>query len=260
MTKSNTNIFINSLLAFVTAFIITTVFHELGHYLSYVFYGADPTLFHNFVQTPNQILDIKVKIISAFAGPVISAVQGIIFALIVIKSKRNTSNHLFFLWLSLLGFVNFFGYLIITPFSTIGDTGKVAELLNMDFTIRAIIAVVGFITLIWVILNVAKNFANFIPMPCKMDSRVKYVYRLMFFPIIIGSLINTVLAFPVVAILSIIYPATSPYVIMISFPMILKAKSHHVSKPNLETRISKQLVIFALCAIFLNRLLTLGIG
>ena len=260
MEKINKNILINSTLAFISAFIATTIFHEFGHYLSYVLFGADPTLFHNYVQTPDQPLSLNTGIVSALAGPFFSLVQGLILWFIVVKNKRNTTSHLLFLWLSLLGFINFFGYLVMTPFTTVGDTGKVAELLNIGYPIRFIISIIGLVALIWVIYRVAINFANFIPNQTDKKLRAKYVYQLMFFPIIIGSLVNALLAFPIVAILSVIYPATSPYVIMSSFPAILKASSHNANKPEFENQIMKLLVFLTISAIAINRLLTLGIG
>jgi len=260
METSFRNIFINSTLAFVSAFIFTTFIHEFGHYVSYWLFGADPTLFHNYVQTPDQPLTIPVRVISALAGPVVSLVQGIVFGLVVSRREKNTGSHLFFLWLSLLGFVSFFGYLVVTPLSTTGDTGMVAELLNIDYTIRVLIAVLGMIVLLWTILKTAKTFSRFIPVQHDLKMRAKYVYHLMFFPIIIGSVVNTLLAFPVVSFLSILYPAMSPYVIMSSFSVILKTSNSKMSSPECEKHIKQSLLFLALCAILLNRLLTFGIG
>jgi hypothetical protein len=142
MKISFRNILVNSTLAFVSAFIFTTIFHEFGHYLSNLLFGADPTWFHNYVQISDESLTVNMRIFSALAGPFFSLVQGIVLGFIITKTKGNSASRLFILWLSLLGFVNFFGYLIMTPFSTTGDTGKVAELLNLALIVRIIIAVV----------------------------------------------------------------------------------------------------------------------
>lgn len=254
------NILINSTLAFVSAFVFTTVIHEGGHFLSYMFFGAHPTLFHNYVQTPDQHLSTLARVVSALAGPVISLVQAVVFGLIVSKGRKNTASHLLFLWLSLLGYVNFFGYLVMTPLFTGGDTGAVAELLNIVYVIRIVIALAGFAVLLWIIRHTARNFSTFIPAELEGQQRSRYVYRLMFFPIMVGSAVNTLLAFPVAAVLSAIYPATSSYVIMSSFRAILHGSSSHVSRSECEGGISKILVFLALSAIILNRLLTFGVG
>ena len=247
-------------MVFISAFIITTIIHECGHYFFYLLFDANPTLFHNYVQTSNQSLPLHAIVISALAGPLFSLFQGLIFGYVVNNGKRNTPGFLVYLWLSLLGFVNFFGYLVMTPFTTTGDTGKVAELINMNFSIRILIACIGFVLLLWIIFKVAKNFSNFIPAEKDAHLKAKYIYQLMFFPIMAGSLVNVILAFPVVAVLSIIYPATSSYVIMSSFPIILKSTSPNTTISELEVKIQSSLVVLILSTIVLNRLLTMGIG
>lgn len=259
MEKSFKYILINSTLAFVSAFIITTIFHEFGHYLAYLFFGSNPTMYHNFVQASDQTLNSSGQITVVLMGPIFSLLQGFVLGFIILK-KRNTTSQLLILWLSLLGFVNFFGYLVMTPFSKTGDTGKVAELLNIDFILRIAIAAVGLFILLWLIQRLAKNFSNFIPDQMDKAIKAKYIYQLMFFPIIIGSLINALLAFPVVNILSVIYPATSSYTIMSSFRAILKSSTHHKTGPEFEKRIIKSLVVLVIAAIIINRLLTMGVG
>jgi hypothetical protein len=258
--KSSANLLINSTLAFVAAFVFTTVFHELGHYLSYLFFGSSPTLFHNYVQTSAQNLETNTRIISALAGPFFSLIQGCTFGIIIVKNKNNSAAYLFFLWLSLLGFINFFGYLMLTPFTSAGDTGAVAELLNCGFALRIMVSIVGFFALLWIIIKVAKNFAVFIPYTTERKLKASYVYRVMFFPIIFGSVISAFLAFPIVSILSVIYPATSPYMIMSSFSAIVKFSDHQTTYSEIEEHLMKSYIILTISAIALNRLLTIGIN
>lgn len=259
MNKSFRNILINSTLAFISAFILTTVFHELGHYLAYVLFGADPTLYHNAVQADAQNLGLGAKIVVSMGGPVFSLIQGMLFASIVTKAKRNTVSHLVFLWLALLGLVNFFGYLAMTPLSTMGDTGKVATLLNFSSSLKLIIAIIGLLFLMGLVLKVGKNFAHFIPGQADEEMKTKYVYHLMFFPIIIGSAVNVLASFPVVVLLSVIYPATSSFAIMVSFPAILKAPSRYAAGSEIESKIMISMLVLAICAVALNRVLTLGL-
>ncbi len=260
MIPNYKKVFVNSTLAFISAFIITTTIHELGHYLFYLLFGVNPTLYHNYVQTLSNSLTNGEHVISALAGPLSSLTQGLIFGIIVSRSSSNATRHLVFLWLSLLGFVNFFGYLVMTPLSSTGDTGKAAELLGVSSALRWWIAIVGFAILLWVIRKMAQYFSRFIPSELEREQKSKYIYHLMFFPIIAGSMVNTALAFPVVAFLSIIYPATSTYVIMSSFPVILKRPGSFRDSPEIEEKIVMGLGLMTLCGIILNRLLTLGWG
>jgi hypothetical protein len=260
MKHSRQNVFINSMLVFVSAFIITTIIHESGHFISYYLFGAHPYMYHNYVGVAELKLSITTKIVSAMAGPVISCIQGIIFGVIVLKKPDSTPKSLLFLWLSLLGFINFFGYLMLTPLSTVGDTGKVAELLNLSYIYRILVAVIGIITLIYLVIKIGRNFVNFIPRETGLPERRKYVNSLVLFPIIAGSAVNVLLAFPVPVILSVIYPATSSYAVMCAYGVILKTKRAPSLESIIENKISRFLIFLTLSAILLNRLLTMGVN
>lgn len=246
----------------MSAFFITTFIHETSHFLTYTTFGYKPVLFHNYVQTSDQQIDNEVTIISALAGPVGSLIQGIIFSLVVFLRRKSTIRYLVFLWLGLLGFVNFFGYLVMTPLSGGGDTGKVAMLLHIDTFYTFSVAILGLASIVYLVIKLGTYFSIFIPFDASVDERRNYVYHIMFFPILIGSVINTLFAFPVPAILSIVYPATSSFVIMSSFGAIMKnpvlpAKGTGTS---MENQVSKSLLILTGLCIIINRLLTLGLN
>jgi hypothetical protein len=260
MNKPFRNILVNATTAFVAAFLITTFFHEFGHFISYRIFGFDATLFHNYVYTPAQEIGRTARIVSLMAGPLFSLLQGIFFAALISSKRKRRPIHLLFLWLSLLGFINFFGYLMMTPLFAVGDTGKVAEILQLDALYRIMIAVIGLVVLIYLILKTARHFSDFIPEGIEKSRKEQYVYRIMFFPIIIGSIMNTVLAFPAPVLLSIIYPATSAYMIMISFRIILKTPGADSERSEIEKRISRPVLSVFIVALLLNRLLTLGLG
>lgn len=260
MSKSLKFIFINSTLAFVSAFFFTTFIHEFGHFISYSLFGLKPVLYHNYVAVDDEKISQVINIISALAGPLSSLIQGIIFSLVITRRKNYGSASLFYLWFCLLGFINFFGYLMMTPFSSAGDTGKVADLLQLEYVYRILIAAIGLAILLVIIIRIGKYFNAFIPAEINAARKQQYIYYIMFFPIIFGSVINTLFAFPAPVLLSIIYPATSSYAIMTSFGTIFKSPAL-LSKPALlESSISKLLIMLTGAGIIINRLLTLGIG
>lgn len=259
MDKSRKYILINSILAFVSAFFITTFIHESGHFIAYLLLGADAVLYHNYVQTTGPVSS-GVSIIASLAGPVSSFLQGALFGIIIFKRRKNKALDLLFLWLSLLGLVNFFGYLLLTPLSTVGDTGKVAELLQISYSLRILIAVVGVVVLIFLILKIGKFFTNFIPLVVELTARRKYVNQILLFSILIGSAINVVFSFPIPVALNVIYPATSSFVVMSSFGVVLKTPTTTPNGSEILKRISWLLLALFVIGIAGNRLLTLGIG
>lgn len=259
MSKSHRNIFVNSTLAFVSAFIITTIIHESGHYLTSYFFGSPSKLYHNYVETSETQIRVLAVIIIALAGPFISLIQGVIASGLVLFRQKNTQQDLLLLWLGLLGFVNFFGYLMLTPLSTVGDTGKVAELLQIHYILRIGISLLGIAALLLIVMTTGKEFARFIPSASGLVEKRKYVNAILLFPIIIGSIINSILAFPVVAVLSVIYPATSPYVILSSYGKILKEINSSSNDSFIYQKISAFLIGLFIVCVLINRLLTQGL-
>ena len=217
-------------------------------------------LYHNYVSAPDEELEIHIRITSILAGPIISLLQGILFGILMYSYHPKRIIHLLFLWLSLLGFVNFFGYLTLTPLSVAGDTGKVAEMLNIGMIWRVLIALGGILIFIIIILREGKLFSYFIPEGNNLKERRKYTYSIMFYPIIIGSLIKSLFAFPIPALISILYTATSSFGIMISFRAILKNPVPHTGKLSVQERISIPLIVLVCIMFVINRLLTFGIG
>ena len=260
MQTSLKTLFFNSFLAFISAFIITTVIHESGHFILYFIFGAHPVLHHNFVQTLNPSISSNALIISGLAGPVISLVQGIILGTYLIKKPGNSDRYLLLLWLCLLGFINFFGYLMLTPISKKGDTGKVAEMLGISSVLQIIIAVIGLLALILIVIKMGKYFANFIPANTDKIKKGKYINSMVMFPIMAGNIVNILLAFPIPVILSVIYPATSSYVILTSYGTILKTESKLTNESDIDKQVSVFLEIITIITIILNRLLTMGFG
>ena len=247
-------------MAFVFAFFVTTLLHEGGHFISWQLAGYPAILHHNYVETFGENVSQSVIIISALAGPVVSLIQGIIVNLFISRRTGNSAPDLLLIWISLLGFVNFFGYLMMTPFFIAGDTGKVAEILNFAMIYRYLIAGIGLAVLILIILRTGRHFARFIPADAAGTARNKYLNHLLLFPIVTGSVINVMLAFPVVTILSIIYPATSSFVIMSCYGSALKHENSTYKAVPVTEGIAGLLVWLTICGIITNRLLTLGIG
>ncbi len=259
MKISRRTLFINSTLAFVSAFFVTTFIHEGGHFIAYLLAGAHPVLYHNYVQTPDK-MGMGTEIFGALAGPVISLFQGMILGAVVIRRRGERILDLLLLWLSLLGFVNFFGYLLLTPLSTAGDTGKVAELLHVSYPIRILVAIIGIILLLIIVKRLGKFFSNFIPATHDITEKRKYVNSILFFPIIAGSIINTAFAFPIPVAVSAIYPATSSFVIMSAFGVILRDSASASQEYNLGEKISGVLISLLIACIILNRVLTGGVS
>jgi hypothetical protein len=207
---------INSITLYVTAFLATTMIHESFHALFGFLFDSHPVLHHNYVKhlsietvTINQIIAI------ALAGPLVSLVQGIIAARIFFKMKNFDGLKLFTAWFSILGFNNFLGYVMTGPIFKIGDIGKVYNLINLPLYLQIIFALIAAVILLKITMMMSKPFLGFASKPEWLSdghSRKKFLLHIIILPWIFGSIIITGLYLPVIAIISIIYPAMSGFV------------------------------------------------
>lgn len=258
MKPSTKTLFLNSLLAFVSAFLLTTFLHEAGHFISYKFFGAQTTLYHNYVQTTGSDIGLWGRIISSLAGPLTSLAQGLIFLMLLKRIQSGASIHLLTLWMMFLGFVNFFGYLMLTPLSTSGDTGKVASLLGIPSWVSICIAIAGLAILLWIVFQQSHQIARFLPSETDLKIRSRYVNAILLFPVMMGSVINAALAFPIPVWLSLLYPLTSSYVLLWGYGRVLEAQPLKDATSELWTTIRPELAAITVTMILINRLLVSG--
>ena len=250
----------NSTVAFVAAFTLTTLLHELGHFASYLAFGARATLYFNQVQADDATVSRAGVIVSALAGPVVSLLQGIVAAWWVRARGQNRHLDLFVQWLALLGFINFFGYLMLTPLSAAGDTGKVASLLGLPGWFDILIALTGIATLLVIVFRQDRCFAGFVLGEPGTRERAQWVNALVFVPIIVGSAVNVAFAFPAPAAISVIYPAMSSLTVMIGFSAVHNAQRPDLPTTPAATDLSWPWVAVAVALLVINRLLVRGVS
>ncbi len=240
---------INSVIVVVLTSILTTILHELGHFIPAYFFGLQPELHHNFVSYDNSNVSSDKLAIIAACGPVLSLVLGTIFLFI---SKNITAKgylSLFTLWMGLQGFLTFFGYLFIAPFFTYGDTGKVFAILGFPFVLVIAISVFGIAALVYFFKKQTKEFRFY------GDEELNIVQRanaLILFPVL-GSLAACFLQLPVPTFLSLLAPIMMPMSFMSIYGEFRKTIKE---KPTISlNKISWLLLISLIAAIILFRLL-----
>lgn len=250
---------VNSTVAFVGAFTLTTLIHELGHFLSYLAFGAHPVLYFSRVEAKDSTVSMTGVVVSAMAGPIVSLVQGIVCAGWVRRRVLNQRADLFVQWLALFGFINFTGYLMLTPLSSGGDTGKAARLLGFPVWLNVGIALVGIALMLVTVIRQDRYFGGFLRGAPGTGERARSINTLVFWPILFGSVVNVAFAFPIPAVISVVYPATSSLTVLAGFSLM-----HKIQRPELPASPAAESVSFAWIAVavvllVINRLLVHGI-
>ena len=256
------NTLLNSALIRVIAPLLTTIIHELGHFIVSVSLGNSATLYHNRVETHTENLDFFNQISIPIGGPIISLLQGII-CILVFERIINGISSLFTLWMGISGLMAFFGYMMIAPLFTVGDTGKVFQLLEIPMPWQITIAIGSLILFTILLLRFHLGFERFIPEDILGDKelRAKWAKLLIMYPLIFGIIIHTFMQFPVVHFLSLLPSLSMPFMLFMVYGQLIMSKNKIERKKNKNvTQLSVPLIILFVCVILLYRLLVSGIA
>ena len=260
--KQQWNLYIHSSLIYVLSFMLNTIIHEGAHALTAKVMGLDPVLHHNYVSTSGEeSASFIAKVLTPAAGPIISFIQGVIFLLLTRMTDRKSLRTLFYLWLSVMGFINIGGYLMLTPLVDYGDTGRVFTLLGTPSWLKWIIAFFGITGLIIVVRQFTKDFENQIPVAFN-DTVFKpgrIANLLIAYPLITGVILTTLISLPVPTFISLLYPTTSPFIIFMVYGGLRRKRDKLVGNANYPEQTSIVLVVITLVAFVVTRLLVDGV-
>ena len=257
------NLAIHSFLIFVLSFILNTSIHEGAHALMGKIFGLTTVLHHNYVSTGGEeTSSLFVRVMVPAAGPLMSLLQGIIFLILLRTRKQKSLITLFYLWMSVFGFINVGGYLMMTPLFAYGDTGKVFTLLNSPPWLMWLVALAALIALMMMILNFTTDFEDQIPaiLQDETNKSGKVANALIALPVLLGCVATTILAFPVPTFLSLLYPATSPFITFWIYGKLRGRGENLTGRATYPERLSLPLILFVLTAIVITRLLVKGIA
>ncbi len=94
------------------------------------------------------------------AGPVVSLIIGIIFHFICSRQVQRNALFLFNVYMSLNGYISFWGYLIIAYLVPGGDTGYVCSVLGFPAWLTILLGFAGAVALYFTINSLMKYFVS----------------------------------------------------------------------------------------------------
>ena len=211
--KSKIVLVVQSALLYVLAFMLTTIWHEFGHAIVGVLAGGHPTMYHNsVVGDESVVMSLAASLAVKMAGPLFSLFQAGVFSWLFVRSTRRTLVPLFVLWMAVLGYNNFFGYLFTSSFAKAGDLGQVVALLEFPWYGIALVSLIGISGQLFVIALLTKPFLSFMPAGIDVSDRaerLRFMKTVLIFPWLIGSVVYSLLALPSPALISLVYPFMS---------------------------------------------------
>lgn len=211
-----------SLIIYVLAFLLTTIVHELGHALVSAALGGDPVLHHVYVE--HHDLEGWRRAAVSGAGPLISLIQGAgLWLLLRMRERGPSVARLLLLWLCLHGLINFFGYLITTPFVPNADVGKIAAWLELPAIGRWALCVAGLSAITWIGYWSRAPLLSFAVIPTKdLDARARtrHVYFAGVGPWLIGWLVIALASWPSPHWITYAYPFFAGFFLIITVKKI----------------------------------------
>lgn len=250
---------------FASASIIQGIIHELGHFITAgLLHSSEVKLFHNYVQHNASQLSQNSRLLIAAAGPVFSLLTGLVFYVICRRTKDPGLTTLFNVYMSAFGFINFGGYLFVSPFFVGGDTGFIFKHLGFPLWLIILMSLLGVVFLFYSIKMLCPYFVQLAPKSIleDKDQRKKFIDVLIKSSLYWGILITACTEFPIPTFLSLLYPVCSPFTFFWVYGYLTETEYKYYVNPKsfdeISSGISKWGLALFIGSIIINRILVFG--
>jgi hypothetical protein len=198
MQPATRRVAFTAILLYIAAYLLTIVLHEVAHAVMALALGDHPVLYNTSVQNTNRQLSGTAHGLIAAAGPVFSLLQGATLLLLVRRSRGASPSALFWLYMSVFGLINFFGYLLIAPLAKGADTGQIVALLHVPAAVQWTVAVGSLGCLLLLMGSTAPLFLRHLPTEAQAvpATRANGMRALLLWPWLVGSVVLVLLSLP----------------------------------------------------------------
>ena len=166
---------------FFAAYSLNLTLHELAHALAAYALGVHATLFHFYVDIPQEHATMTQRMWIGVVGPCASLIVGLVCWL-VSRSLRGRPHELTFLYLGVFGVSIFLGNLFSVAF--VGDFSRVTREFEIPMPLRYAIALAAAVALCAFTYRVGKELARLAPGEAGVFEAVT---RLVVVPVIAGT-------------------------------------------------------------------------
>lgn len=189
---------LTAILLYIAAYLLTIVLHEVAHAVMALALGDHPFLYNTSVQNTSRQLSNTAHVLIAATGPVFSLLQGATLLLLVRRNQSTSPSALFWLFMSVFGLINFFGYLMLAPLAKGADTGQIVARLHVPAAVQWAVAAGSLGCLMLLISSTARLFLRQLPAALQADPAAKTsgMRALLLWPWLVGSVVLVLLALP----------------------------------------------------------------
>lgn len=192
---------INSTLLFILSYVVVRFYFLLVQSLFAWYYNKAPLLtYDEVIYTRRSEWYQKNVVLVYSAGPFgCFAAAIVLFGLFYIMRKDQSLFKLQLLWMSLVSFGFFIGYVIGAPLDQMSGMGYTFSWLYMDISVQLVIACVAILVLFALGMLMRKPFLMIAPSTRIVKSknqRAKYLFQVALAPVILGSGLAYAFDFP----------------------------------------------------------------
>jgi len=257
-------LFFNSAVLFISSNLLIVLLRESAHFIMALLLNAtDIRMYHNGVSYYSaSVSDLNNLLING-AGPIISLLLGIVFQAMCLHRLKKDLVFMFMNYMAIFGYISFFGYIIIAPFSSENSIGYIMHLLDVPLWLVFTVAGLSIPILYTLMFRLTRNFVAMCPFEALeiRYARLRMMLILILYPLIIGIPITTLLNLPAASNTHWIIALTWPTAILWTFPQsIHKDYLNVISNSDFEglNRFNVYPLILFIIVAGINRLLAFG--
>ena len=156
----------------------------------------------------------------------------------------------------------FFGYMMIAPMFTMGDTGRIFARLEMSMVWQISPAIISLLMFTYLLMKFHGDCEHFISenINDEKTKRAKWARILIVYPVLIGIAVTSIMQFPVVYFLSLLPSLTMPFMLFMVYGMMIMSKNIVDKKENKDvSELSIPIIVLFILTIVGFRLLVYGL-
>jgi len=257
-------LFVNSAVLFISADILTILLRESAHFFMALSLDAtEIRMYHNGVDYNSVVMNDLNNLLTHGAGPLMSLLVGIVFQALCLHRMKKDLVFMFMNYMAIFGYISFFGYFIIAPFTLKNSIGYIMHILNVPLWLVFSGTGLSVLFLYTLMFRLTRNFVAMCPFEALeiRYARQRMMLILILYPLIIGIIITTLLNLPAAGHIQWIIALTWPTAILWTFPQAIhKDYVLVISNSDFDSlnRFNVYPLILLIIVVGINRLLAFG--
>jgi len=250
-----------STMLFISSFICSTIIHESGHAFFVRINDIAGIWYHNRVDYNYQQLSSGSNALICAGGSLATLLQFLVLYPMALRYRgENRLLRILLYWLTFWSVVQFLGYFVIGIFPIWNDISGIYMIYDVPMTVRVLVAVGSVLSFKILLTRLSVVLTEAIPAQSfgTKDRRIGLVYVML--PAVLSTGVITVINFPIVHVMSLMYPLSIPLFVLSTYFRIINAKYKSVSYTSFSNLSIAGVTAFCMLMIIVFRFFASGVN